>query len=99
MGVNSLLGSQHAGIMGALPRNMDTSILSTVAEPDPDAQRKYEAMGLPDPVAFAALAALGAVPNPMAMLNKMMLAAQDRIDQDADRSGVSPASPLGRSAQ
>lgn len=63
----------------------DLSILSTIAAPDPISQRKYEAMGLPDPVAFAALTALGAIPNPMAMLNKMMLAAQERIDRDAAR--------------
>eukprot|EP00438_Fugacium_kawagutii_P001768 Skav227145 [mRNA] locus=scaffold133:573927:577159:- [translate_table: standard] len=32
-------------------------------------------MGLPDPVAFAMLTALGAIPDPMAMLNEMMAAA------------------------
>ena len=34
-----------------------------------------DAMGLPDPVAFAMLVALGAIPDPMALLNEMMAAA------------------------
>lgn len=37
--------------------------------------RSQDAMGLPDPVAFAMLTALGAIPDPMAMLNEMMAAA------------------------
>jgi len=65
---------------GVAPRDVDLSILSTVAAPDPLTQRKYEAMGLPDPIAFALLAAIGAVPNPMALLNKMMVAAQEQIE-------------------
>jgi len=63
---------------------IDMSILSTISPPDPEAERKYEAMGLPDPVAFAALTAMGAIPNPMELLNDMMLAAQDRIDGEAE---------------
>jgi len=43
------------------------SVLNTIPQPDELAQAKYEAMGLPDPNAFAALTALGAIPNPMAM--------------------------------
>eukprot|EP00929_Paragymnodinium_shiwhaense_P049938 TRINITY_DN25182_c0_g1_i1.p1 TRINITY_DN25182_c0_g1~~TRINITY_DN25182_c0_g1_i1.p1 ORF type:complete len:500 (+),score=90.07 TRINITY_DN25182_c0_g1_i1:64-1563(+) len=66
----------------ALIGGVDVSILDVMAPVDCEMQRKYEAMGLPDPVAFAALTALGAIPNPMAMLNAMMLRAQQRIDQE-----------------
>jgi len=80
---------------------MDMSILSTISHPDPEAQQKYEAMGLPDPVAFAALTALGAIPNPMAMLNAMMLKAEKRITAESVTHQVSlPVSSLdaGRDA-
>lgn len=62
---------------------VDMSVLATIQPPDPEAQKKYEAMGLPDPFAFAALTALGAIPNPMEMLNSMMLAAQSKSDTQA----------------
>lgn len=70
---------------------VDLSILDVMAPVDKEAQRKYDAMGLPDPVAFAALTALGAIPNPMAMLNAMMLRAQERIEaEEAARLGLAP---------
>lgn len=59
----------------------DMSTLQTIQQPDHETQAKLEAMGLPDPNAFAALTALGAIPNPMAMLNAMMLAAQEKIEK------------------
>lgn len=71
--------------------SVDLSILNCIAEPDPESQRKCEALGLPDPIAFAALTALGAIPNPMAMLNKMMTAAQERIEM-SERGEVLPPS-------
>merc|ERR1719440_2126069 len=77
MGLGGLL---HDITNGMTLGGMDMSILSTISLPDPEAQQKYEAMGLPDPVAFAALTALGAIPNPMAMLNAMMLKAEKSID-------------------
>lgn len=40
-------------------------------------------MGLPDPVAFAMLTALGAIPDPMALLNEMMAAAAPEEDEKA----------------
>ena len=40
-------------------------------------------MGLPDPVAFAMLTALGAIPDPMALLNEMMAAAVPEEDEKA----------------
>eukprot|EP00435_Cladocopium_sp_Y103_P022734 s2400_g5.t1 len=40
-----------------------------------------DAMGLPDPVAFAMLTALGAIPDPMALLNEMMAAAAPEEDE------------------
>lgn len=61
------------------------SVLASIAQPDAEAQRKYEAMGLPDPVAFAALTALGAVSNPMGLLNAMMTKAQEKIESHAER--------------
>lgn len=57
------------------------STLSVIPLPDPEMQRKYDAMGLPDPVAFAALTALGAIPKPMEMVKAMMLAAQDQVNR------------------
>jgi len=71
-------------VSGAMPMpgtlgGTDMSILGTVAQPDLETRMKREAMGLPDPIAFAALAALGAIRKPMAMLNAMMLAAQEKI--------------------
>lgn len=86
MGLGSLALPGSLGV----PGGMNTSILAAIALPDAESQRKYEAMGLPDPVAFAALAALGAIPNPMAMLNKMMLAAQERIERGAAPGTVLP---------
>lgn len=60
----------------------DMAALAAIPPPDAEAKRKYEAMGLPDPVAFAALTAMGAVPDPMGTLNAMMLAAQERIERE-----------------
>lgn len=80
MGLGSLLRGVADGVtLGG----MDMSILSTIPLPDAETQQKYEAMGLPDPVAFAALTALGAIPDPMAMLNAMMLKAERKIEADA----------------
>jgi len=92
MGLGSLL---HDITNGVTLGGMDMSILSTIALPDPEAQEKYAAMGLPDPVAFAALTALGAIPNPMGMLNAMMMKAEKRIAAEALSQQVAPqASPL-----
>jgi hypothetical protein len=55
-----------------LSPSTDMTILGMIALPDQQQQLKYEAMGLPDPVAFAALVALGAIPNPLAMIDCMM---------------------------
>lgn len=94
-------GGMMSGAAGpGMPlRGVDMSLLSVIAAPDPEAQRKYDAMGLPDPIAFAALTALGAIPNPMAMLNKMMLAAQERIEKDAlaEKARQAQAVPPGKS--
>lgn len=92
MGLGSLLNDITNGMtLGG----MDMSILSTISLPDPEAQEKYAAMGLPDPVAFAALTALGAIPNPMGMLNAMMMKAEKRIAAEALSQEVAPqASPL-----
>jgi len=83
MGLGSLL---HDITNGVTLGGMDMSILSTITLPDPEAQRKYEAMGLPDPVAFAALIALGAIPDPMAMLNSMMSKAEKQIRSQEQES-------------
>eukprot|EP00927_Polykrikos_kofoidii_P082809 TRINITY_DN832_c0_g1_i1.p1 TRINITY_DN832_c0_g1~~TRINITY_DN832_c0_g1_i1.p1 ORF type:complete len:608 (+),score=100.45 TRINITY_DN832_c0_g1_i1:137-1960(+) len=72
----------NAALSGHGMAGVDMSVLDVVAPQDDEAQRKYEAMGLPDPVAFAALTALGAIPNPMDMLNAMMLKAQSRIEHE-----------------
>lgn len=61
-----------AGGCAGLSPSPDMTILGMIALPDPQTQLKYEAMGLPDPVAFAALVALGAIPNPLAMIDCMM---------------------------
>ncbi|CAJ1374011.1 unnamed protein product, partial [Effrenium voratum] len=46
--------------------------LAAVPKPDAKLQQQYDAMGLPDPVAFALLTALGAIKDPMDLLNEMM---------------------------
>jgi len=90
---NMISSLASPGMLAMTLGGVDMSILATIAPPDPEAQRKYEAMGLPDPVAFAALTALGAIPNPMELLNAMMLAAQDRIDGEAVAVSVAPQAP------
>lgn len=40
-------------------------------------------MGLPDPVAFAMLVALGAIPDPMALLNEMMATPNEEEEKAA----------------
>ncbi|CAK9079059.1 unnamed protein product [Durusdinium trenchii] len=55
---------------------VDLISLAALPKPDVKLQQKYDAMGLPDPVAFALLTALGAIQDPMALLNEMMSAAQ-----------------------
>lgn len=103
MGLGNLL---HDITNGVTLGGMDMSILSTIALPEHEAQQKYEAMGLPDPVAFAALIALGAIPDPMAMLNAMMLKAGEQIQSqqpeaalpEAKIDAVKLASPLDREA-
>ncbi|CAE6948583.1 unnamed protein product, partial [Symbiodinium natans] len=55
---------------------VDFLSLQPLPKPDAYMQQKYDAMGLPDPVAFALLTALGAIKDPMGMLNEMMNAAQ-----------------------
>lgn len=62
---------------------VDMSILFTISPPDAEQDRKYKAMGLPDPVAFAALTALGAVRDPAAMLDAMLLRARECVEKDA----------------
>lgn len=62
---------------------IDLLCLAAVPKPDVTLQQKYDAMGLPDPVAFAMLTALGAIPDPMALLNEMMAAAAPEEDEKA----------------
>jgi len=92
MGFSSLLGclANPDGAGSICLNGLDTSMLSGISPPNLEIQKKCEAMGLPDPVAFAALTALGAIPNPMAMLNAMMLSAHERIEGkiSSDRSLV-----------
>ena len=50
-----------------------------------------DAMGLPDPVAFAMLVALGAIPDPMALLNEMMATPNEEEEKAAFwKSGQMP---------
>lgn len=60
---------------------------------DPELQRKYDAMGLPDPNAFACLTALGAIKDPMKMLNSMMKAAEQK-QKEMELMGTQPPPPL-----
>merc|ERR1719443_1832383 len=60
---------------------------------DPELQRKYDAMGLPDPNAFACLTALGAIKDPMKMLNSMMKAAEQK-QKDMEAAALLPPPPL-----
>mmetsp|Transcript_35340 Transcript_35340/g.75321 ORF Transcript_35340/g.75321 Transcript_35340/m.75321 type:complete len:449 (+) Transcript_35340:104-1450(+) len=59
---------------------------------------RFEALGLPDPVALAALTALGAIPNPMAVLSQLLVNAQGKLEEFADfptetGGGSSPSRP------
>lgn len=51
---------------------------------------------MPDPVAFAALTALGAVSNPMGLLSAMMTKAHEKIESRADKenSETNPGAPI-----
>eukprot|EP00746_Dinoflagellata_sp_MGD_P010815 gnl/MRDRNA2_/MRDRNA2_122472_c0_seq1.p1 gnl/MRDRNA2_/MRDRNA2_122472_c0~~gnl/MRDRNA2_/MRDRNA2_122472_c0_seq1.p1 ORF type:complete len:550 (+),score=98.95 gnl/MRDRNA2_/MRDRNA2_122472_c0_seq1:120-1769(+) len=60
---------------------------------DPELQRKYDAMGLPDPNAFACLTALGAIKDPMKMLNSMMKAAEQK-QKEMELMGTQAPPPL-----
>ncbi|CAE8614094.1 unnamed protein product [Polarella glacialis] len=82
-GIANAMGGSPLGNAAFLLCGVDISCLAPIPQPDAETQQKYEAMGLPDPVAFAALTALGAIKDPMAMLNDMMDAAQARIDLEA----------------
>lgn len=76
------------------------SILGTVPQPDHETKLKHEAMGLPDPIAFAALAALGAIPKPMKMLNTMMIAAQGMIEKSkAAAEAIAKKAAAAKAAQ
>lgn len=59
-------------------------------------QQKYDAMGLPDPVAFALLVALGAVRDPMAMLNEMMARQEEASASRAARGEAADSLELLR---
>jgi len=62
---------------------IDLLCLAAVPKPDVKLQQKYDAMGLPDPVAFAMLVALGAIPDPMALLNEMMATPNEEEEKAA----------------
>lgn len=68
---------------------VDFLCLQPLPKPDAQLQQKYDAMGLPDPVAFALLTALGAIKDPMGMLNEMMNAAQALEIQELQRKQAS----------
>lgn len=61
---------------------LDVASLSPLLDSSDESLQKYTAMGLPDPVAFAALTALGAIKDPMGMINAMMDAVQERIAKE-----------------
>ncbi|CAE7194038.1 unnamed protein product [Symbiodinium pilosum] len=73
----------------------DFSCLLPLPKPDVTLQKKYDAMGLPDPVAFALLTALGAIKDPMGMLNEMMNAAQALEMQELQRKQASSSFKVG----
>lgn len=59
---------------------LDLSFLQLLSTPMAQLQ---DAMGLPDPVAFAMLVALGAIPDPMALLNEMMATPNEEEEKAA----------------
>ncbi|CAE7743112.1 unnamed protein product [Symbiodinium sp. CCMP2456] len=74
---------------------VDFLCLQPLPKPDAQLQQKYDAMGLPDPVAFALLTALGAIKDPMGMLNEMMNAAQALEMQELQRKQASSSFKMG----